>query len=157
MSCIVQIALIVSLVLSSQNARVNGPIASVVARSDSVSSSLQDQFKVLAQRWLQAYNSNDSTTLASLYTTDAQYISPHVNGLVAQGRDRLIANFRNGIRMGGHIDSLSILEIQTSCDLATLLCKYEATNSGQKAVGRNMLVLKRIGSQWVIVLHMTVV
>jgi hypothetical protein len=59
--------------------------------------------------------------------------------------------------MGGHIDSVSILSIQLSCDLATLLCEYEASSSGRKAVGRNLLVAKKVGSGWLIVLHITVV
>lgn len=126
-------------------------------RSDSLSASLREQFSALAQTWLRAYNSNDTIALAGMYTADAQYISSHVRGLVAQGRDRLIANFQDGIKMGGHIDSVSVLSVQASCDLVTLLCKYEATNSGQKAVGRNLLVLKKVGSRWLIVLHMTVV
>jgi len=133
------------------------PIVDPKYTSDSIASDTREQFNVLTQKWLQAYNSNDSMALAGMYTNDAQYISSHVRGLVAEGRDRLIANFQNGIKMGGHIDSISILSIQQSCDLATLLCKYEATNSGQKAVGRNLLVVKKVGLRWLIVLHMTVV
>jgi hypothetical protein len=44
-----------------------------------------------------------------------------------------------------------------SCDLATLLCRYEASNSGQKAVGRTLLVVKKSNNKWLITLHMTVV
>jgi len=58
---------------------------------------------------------------------------------------------------GGHIDSIEILSMNVSCELATLLCKYQATNSGQTVVGRNLLVLKKIEGKWLIVLHMTVV
>lgn len=68
-----------------------------------------------------------------------------------------MSNFQQGIRFGGHLDSVAFFSVEMSCDLATLLCRYEATNSGQKAIGRNLLVIKRIGSQWLIVLHMTVV
>jgi ketosteroid isomerase-like protein len=118
---------------------------------------LIERFNTLAQLWRKAYNAGDSTTLSVMYTPDAQYISGHVQGLVANGRDRVIANFQNGVRLGGHIDSVSVLSVHASCDLATLLCRYEATNSGQKAVGRNLLVVKKIGNTWLIVLHMTVV
>jgi len=127
-----------------------------IALSDSTDK-VAEHFKDLAQEWMHAYNNNDSTTLAALYSPDADYISSHVQGLVAHERDRLIANFQRGIKSGGHIDSVSILSIQLSCDLATLLCKYEATNSGQKATGRNLLVVKKVNDTWVITLHITVV
>jgi ketosteroid isomerase-like protein len=129
----------------------------LAAPADSAAAILQGEFNPLAQEWLNAYNSGDSAALAGMYTIDAQYISSHVRGLVAAGRDRVIANFLNGVRMGGHLDSVAVLSVEHSCDLATVLCRYEATNSGQKAVGRNLLVVKRVGSRWLIALHLTVV
>jgi ketosteroid isomerase-like protein len=114
-------------------------------------------FNALAQVWMRAYNANDSTTLAALYTQDAEYISSHVQGLVAAGNDRVVANFQRGVKSGGHIDSVTVLSVQLSCDLATLFCKYEATNSGQKAIGRTLLVLKKVNDRWLIRLHITVV
>jgi ketosteroid isomerase-like protein len=118
---------------------------------------LSEHFSVLAKTWMHAYNNNDSATLSSMYSSDAKYISSHVAGLVAHGRGRIIANFQRGVKLGGHIDSVSILSIQRSCDLATILCKYEATNNGEKVSGRNLLVIKWTNNKWVIVLHMTVV
>lgn len=119
--------------------------------------SLLADFQSYVQDWITAYNGGDAGKLIPLYAEDAEYISSHVDGLVAKGRDRLIENFQNGMNMGGHIDSVEILSMNVSCDLATLLCKYEATNSGQKAMGRNLLVLKKINGAWLIVTHLTVV
>ena len=45
----------------------------------------------------------------------------------------------------------------TAPDLAALLCTYEATNNGQKAVGRNLLVCRKLNDEWLIIIHMTVV
>ena len=106
---------------------------------------------------MNAYNGDDADKLIPLYSENAEYISSHVNGLVAKGRKRLIENFQNGINMGGHIDKVEILSMNYSCDLAALVCKYEATNRGQIAVGRNLLVLKNVDGIWLIVTHMTVV
>ena len=114
-------------------------------------------FKQNMQDWMNAYNGGDSNKLIPLYSEDAEYISSHVNELVAKGRTRLIENFQNGMNMGGHIDKIAILSINYSCELATLVCKYEAINSGQKAIGRNLLVLKKIRNKWLIITHMTVV
>lgn len=115
------------------------------------------EFQLQTEKWRQAYNSGDAQNLVPLYSEDAEYISSHVDGLVAHGREKLIANFQNGINTGGHIDMVEILSMNISGDLATLLCKYQATNSGEKAVGRNLLVLKKVNGTWLIVLHMTVV
>jgi ketosteroid isomerase-like protein len=114
-------------------------------------------FKVKTDQWKDAYNSKDAKNLVPLYSSDAQYISSHVSGLVAAGREKLIANFQSGMNMGGSIDSVEILKMEVSCNLATLLCKYQATNSGVTVIGRNLLILKKTGNDWIIVLHMTVV
>lgn len=118
---------------------------------------LKKEFQEQTQKWKDAYNSKDARNLVPLYSEDAQYVSSHVSGLVAQGRDKLIANFQNGMNLGGYIDSIEILTMNISCDLATLLCKYQATNNGETVIGRNLLILKKINKQWLIVLHMTVV
>ena len=122
-----------------------------------VPDSLIRSFEEKVVQWMDAYNSGNAKDLSPLYSENADYISSHVNGLVAKGRERLIQYFQDGINLGGHIDSIEILSINYSCDLAVLFCKYEATNSGQKAIGRNMLVLKLIDKEWLIVKHMTVV
>jgi ketosteroid isomerase-like protein len=129
--------------------------AQVINQKDSLE--LINHFKVKTGQWKDAYNSKDAKKLIPLYSIDAQYISSHVSGLVAAGRERLIANFQNGMNMGGSIDLVEIVSIQVSCDLATLLCKYQATNSSVTVIGRNLLILKKINNNWLIVLHMTVV
>ena len=122
-----------------------------------VPAKLLAEFQTNTMEWQQAYNSGDAQNLVPLYAVDARYISSHVANLEAIGRDRLIANFQNGITGGGHIDSIEILEADTSGQMATLLCKYVATNSGVTVSGRNLLVLKKVNGKWLILLHMTVV
>lgn len=151
-----------TLTLFSSAAQSQGILTSNILLESSISkpdstNKVTEYFNNLAQIWMRAYNNNDSTTLAALYTPDADYISSHVQGLVAHGRDHVIANFQRGIESGGYIDSISVLSVQLSCDLATLLCRYEATNSGQKAVGRNLLVVRKVNGRWLIRLHITVV
>lgn len=115
------------------------------------------EFQRQTEQWRQAYNSGEAQNLAPLYSEDARYISSHVSGLEANGREAVIANFQKGKNMGGHIDSIEILTMDISDGLATLLCKYQATNSGETVVGRNLLVLKKVNGAWLITLHMTVV
>lgn len=125
--------------------------------AESVAWTGEPEFRLLAEAWRTAYNSADSAGLASMYAPEAQYVSGHVAGLVAEGRDRVVSNFLRGIRMGGHIDSLQVLSVQVSGDLAVVYCRYAANNAGQQANGRNVLVVRRIGERWLINLHMTVV
>ena len=78
------------------------------ATGDSAASARAD-FQRLALSWMQAYNSNDSAALAGMYEEGARYVSGHVQNLVAEGRDRVIANFRAGVLMGGHIDAVTVV------------------------------------------------
>ncbi len=118
---------------------------------------LSSEFPVKLEQWKDAYNSGDAQNLVPLYAEDAIYSSSHVAGLEAIGRDKLIANFQNGISGGGHIDKIEILKMDVSSEMAYLFCRYQATNSGATVSGRNLLVLKKVDGQWVIVFHMTVV
>jgi ketosteroid isomerase-like protein len=133
--------------------------AQMIKAQDKVSDSqsLLSMFQQQTEAWKVAYNSKNAQNLLPLYTGEATYISSHVSGLVAEGRDKLIANFQNGMNMGGTIDSIEIIEMQNSCDLTTLLCKYQATNNGVTVCGRNLLVLIKVEGRWLIKLHMTVV
>lgn len=125
--------------------------------AQSAETGLLDEFEAETERWKQAYNSRDAQNLAPLYAADAVYISSHVPGLEANGQKNIVAYFQGGINMGGHIDSIEILKMQVSGNIATLLCKYRATNSGVTVEGRNLLVMKKHDANWLIVVHMTVV
>ncbi len=115
------------------------------------------EFQRQTEQWRLAYNSGDAQNLTPLYSEGARYLSSHVPGLEANGREAVAAYFQKGMNMGGHIDSIEILTMDISDGLATLLCKYQATNSGETVVGRNLLVLKKVNGAWLITLHMTVV
>lgn len=129
----------------------------VFAQTSNDTDSLLKEFQLNAEKWKIAYNTKDAQNLVPLYTENADYVSSHVEGLEANGRDNIIAYFQNGMNMGGHVDSIEVLKMNISCDIATLLCRYQATNSGVTVVGRNLLVMQKINGIWLITLHMTVV
>lgn len=132
-------------------------IISYVSRGQGQDNKLIAQFGRQAEQWKAAYNAGDSAQFAKLYTADATYISSHVSGLVAEGRVHVLAYLLAGQRGGGHVDEIAVLSVHTSRNLATVLCSYQATNSGITVTGRNLLVMKRIGKRWLIVTHITVV
>jgi uncharacterized protein (TIGR02246 family) len=107
--------------------------------------------------WMKAYNANDAVKLASFYTEDADYVSPHVKGLILHGREQILQNFRRAIAGGGHLDSVVVERSGSSCDLAYLVCSYHATNSGMAVHGKNVLVMKKVGERWLIVTHASIV
>jgi uncharacterized protein (TIGR02246 family) len=111
----------------------------------------------LAEDWKDAYNSNDAERLAQMYTEDAFYISPHVSGLIAEGRANIKSNFQRGMEGGGHVDKIRVLRTSASCTMAYSVCIYEATNNGQKVSGRNLLVLKKVRGRWLIASHVSVI
>lgn len=115
------------------------------------------EFHQLAEQWKEAYNSKEAKNLVPLYAANARYVSSHVAGYEAIGRDAVIANFQQGMTHGGYIDSIKILSIEISCDMTAMVTSYYATNSGVKVNGRNLLISKKINGRWLIVTHTTVV
>ena len=146
-SCVFALLFCVSTVLALPMPRV----------SESQSDSTAMEFSAIADRWLAAYNGTDPSALTPFYAPNAQYISGHVQGLVANGREAVIANFAKGMKLGGHLETMRVVDIHRSCNQAVVLCRYEANNSGQRASGRTLLVLEKYEDAWLIILHMTVV
>lgn len=109
------------------------------------------------EEWRKAYNSNDVEKLAGFYTEDADYVSPHVPGLMIHGRLEIKQNFARGIAGGGHLDSVVVQRSGSSCDLAYLVCAYHATNSGVHVHGKNVLVMKKVEKKWLIVTHASII
>lgn len=116
-----------------------------------------DELLHLADDWKNTYNSGDAPRLGAMYSEDAEYVSPYVAGLLIRGRDVVQANFRRGMESGGRIDSVTIISSRVSGDMAYLVCRYDATNSGQRVNGRNVLIAKKTDGRWLIVVHASVV
>jgi ketosteroid isomerase-like protein len=110
----------------------------------------EQELRALAEAWRTAYNAKDAAALASLYAPDGYYVSSHV---VARGRAEIQAYFQRGIDGGGHIDSLELLASGQSGDLAYWVGTYQATNAGQKVRGRNIVVVRKVANEWLIVAH----
>lgn len=135
-------------------------IASVMVKSQTKvepGSKLFSEFQENVEKWVNAYNSGDAQNLVPLYAEDATYSSSHVPGLESIGRVKVIANFQVGMSSGGYIDKIEILTANISGEMASLYCRYQATNSGVTVSGRNLLVLRKEKGQWLIIQHMTVV
>jgi ketosteroid isomerase-like protein len=118
---------------------------------------VKEEVPLNAEEWRSAYNAGDIEKLASFYSEDADYVSPHVTGLMIHGREAIKQNFQRGIVGGGHVDSIFVQRSGSSCDLAYVISAYQATNSGVTVHGKNVLVMKRIRGKWLIVTHASIV
>ncbi len=117
-------------------------------------SAADDQgLRQVAQDWKQAYNDGDSARIAALYTDDAYYLTQHFVTGVLHGRAAIRAYFQNGIDAKYRVDTIEVLSVSCSGDSAYTITRYEATNGGQKAVGVNLVVLRKMDGKWMIVAH----
>lgn len=106
---------------------------------------------------MDAYNRKDAAATAALYASDAYYVSQHLRDGIIQGHDALQANVQRGIDSGGHLDSIEILTVSISGEMAYSVGTYHATNAGQKVTGRNIVVCRKFNGKWLIVAHTSVV
>ncbi|MGA8042657.1 MAG: nuclear transport factor 2 family protein [Terracidiphilus sp.] len=103
--------------------------------------------------WKAAYNAGDAARVAALYADNADYLTQHfVTGLV-HGRTQIQAYVQRGVDARFHIDSIQILSIGCVPDLIYVVDRYQSTNAGQKAMGVNLVVVRRTAAGWRIVAH----
>jgi uncharacterized protein (TIGR02246 family) len=107
----------------------------------------------IPEQWKEGYNSGDAAKVARLYADDAYYLTQHFITGIVRGRAAIQAYVQRGVDAEYHIDSIQIMALGCSGDLAYTVAKYESTNAGQKAFGVNIVVLRKIAGRWLIVAH----
>ncbi len=117
----------------------------------------EQMIRQIPQAWMDAYNRNDAVAATALYAEDGYYVSQHLPTGIIKGWEAIKANIQRGIDGGGHIDSIEILTMAISGDMAYSVGTYHATNAGQKVTGRNIVVCRKINGKWLIVAHTSVV
>jgi uncharacterized protein (TIGR02246 family) len=107
----------------------------------------------IIDEWQAGYNAASPEKVAALYADDATYLTQHFASGVVHGRAAIKAYVKKGTDAHYHIDSLDLLTSECSHNFAYAITRYTSTNAGQKAVGFNLVVLKKVGEQWLIVAH----
>ncbi len=105
------------------------------------------------QEWKDGYNGGDPAKVAALYAEDATYMTQHYITGIVHGRTAIQAYVKKGTDAKYKLDSLELLSSDCSGDFAYGLTRYRSTNGEQKAMGVNVVVLKKIGGKWMIVAH----
>ena len=103
--------------------------------------------------WKNNYNRGNAAGVAALYDENAGYLTQHFISGIVHGRAAIQAYVQLGVDASYHIDSIQILSMGCSGNLAYTVGRYEATNAGQKAIGFNLVVLRKVKGRWMIVAH----
>jgi uncharacterized protein (TIGR02246 family) len=117
--------------------------------------------RLIPQQWMDAYNGKNAAKLAALYSEDAYYLTQHFASGVVHLRTNIEAYVRRGVAVGYHVDSIQMIALDCSDDFAYAITRYQANNNGEKAIGVNLVVLRKSGSgkgneskgKWLIVAH----
>jgi ketosteroid isomerase-like protein len=107
----------------------------------------------MVEQWKDGYNGGHAEQVAALYRADAYYLTQHFATGIVAGRANIQAYVQRGVDARFHIDSITVLKIECSGDLAYVIDRYESTNAGQKAFGLNLVVSRKSGGKWLIVAH----
>lgn len=122
-----------------------GLLYAVNARADGV----RDSVEAGNREFIEAFLRGDSTTIASLYTEDAQVIAP--GSPVASGRAAIAALWQKSIDSGTKDVALETAEVESGGGLA-----YETGNvrlvakDGAVTQARYVVVWKRVGDRWML-------
>ena len=144
--------LICSAVARSQERPVNARPAPVVQNGCTNGADV-NAIRRIPVLWKNNYNSGNSAGVASLYTENADYLTQHFISGIIHGRAAIQAYVQLGVDARYHIDSIQILSMGCSGNIAYTVGRYEATNGRQKAMGVNLVVLRKINGRWLIVAH----
>lgn len=107
----------------------------------------------ISERFQAGYNNGVASQIGALYAPDAYYLTQHFAGGILRGREQIQAYFQRGIDARFRIDTIDVLKLDCSGDLAYTVGRYESTNAGVKARGVNVLVLRKTAGKWLIVAH----
>lgn len=107
----------------------------------------------IADTWKEAYNAGDAARVAALYTPDAYYLTQHYVDGVVHPRPFIQAYVQHGVDAHYQIDSIETLFTVCSGDVAYAITRYRSTNGDQKAMGVNLVVMRKVKGKWLIAAH----
>ncbi len=127
----------------------------------------------MADQFRDAYNRGDAAEVAALYSDGAYYLTQHYADGIIEGRKNIQAYVQRGVNAHYQIDSIEVLKTNCACsspmpslkariqgakptrrcNLAWAISRYHSTNDGQKAMGVNLIVLRKVQDTWRIVAH----
>ncbi|HVO60775.1 MAG TPA: hypothetical protein VMT53_07550 [Terriglobales bacterium] len=133
----------------------------------------ESAIRKIGEDFRDAYNRGDAAQAASLYTDGAYYLTQHYVDGIIEGRKNIQAYVQRGVDAHYHIDSIEVEKVNCACatpmpslkarikgahairrcNFAYAIARYESTNNGQRAMGVNLIVLRKFQDTWRIVAH----
>jgi uncharacterized protein (TIGR02246 family) len=107
----------------------------------------------IAETWKNGYNEGDASKVAALYTEDAYYLTQHYATGIVHPRSLIQAYVQHGVDAHYRLDSIETLSTVCSGDLGYAITRYHSTNGDQKAMGVNLVVMRKIEGKWLIAAH----
>lgn len=107
----------------------------------------------IADTWRESYNAGDAAKVAGLYSKNAYYLTQHYVDGIVHTRPFIQAYVQRGAEARYHIDSIETLSTVCDTDFAYAITRYRSTNGDQKAMGVNLVVMRKIEGKWLIVAH----
>ena len=123
------------------------------AASDTCAPADDQAIRAIARQWIDFYNQGRAEGVASLYTEDAYYLTQHFADGVVHPRPMIQAYVQRGVDAHYHIDSIDVLATSCSSEFAYAIARYHSTNGAEKAMGVNLVVLRKVDGGWRIVAH----
>jgi uncharacterized protein (TIGR02246 family) len=124
-----------------------------VAAQTGCTSNDETALRQVSVQWKDAYNNKDAARVASLYTDDAYYLTQHFVDGIVHPRANIQAYVQRGVDAGYLVDSIEILVLTCVGDLSYTITRYRSTNGPDKAMGVNLVVLRKLEGKWRIVAH----
>ena len=103
--------------------------------------------------WKDAYNEGNPNRVAALYSADATYLTQHFATGIVHGRPAIAAYVKRGTDAKYRIDSIKVLASDCSRNFAYAITRYDAMNGKERTFGVNLVVLRKIKGEWLIVAH----
>ena len=125
----------------------------VTAANETCAPADDQAIRSIAQQWIDFYNQGKAENVASLYTEDAYYLTQHYAEGVVHPRPMIQAYVQRGVDAHYQIDSIDVLATGCGTDFAYAITRYRSTNGAQKAMGVNLVVLRKVDGKWRIVAH----
>ena len=127
----------------------------------------ESAIRKIANDFRDAYNRGDAARAASLYTDNAYYLTQHYADGIIDGRKNIQAYVQRGVDAHYHIDSIEVEKVncgacptlrassarRVGSNFAYVIARYQSTNDSQKAMGVNLIVLRKFQDIWRIVAH----
>ena len=109
---------------------------------------VQDAFTSMCQQFETSFNQGDAEGLTSLYTEDAEILSP--NRDIIKGKNTIQKFWQGALEMGIKSYEPEMIEVESSGNLGFVVGKYTVFGNEDQEIdkGKGLSVLKNIDGKW---------